>query len=83
MSESLKQKTAKGLFWGALNSGTTQILNLIIGIILARHLTKDDYGIIGILTIFTAIAADLQSAGFTQGLINIKLTSHASFPCRV
>ena len=72
MPESLKQKTAKGLFWGALNSGTTQILNLIIGIILARHLTKDDYGIIGILTIFTAIAADLQSAGFTQGLINIK-----------
>ena len=75
MSESLKQKTAKGLFWGALNSGTTQILNLIIGIILARHLTKADYGIIGILTIFTAIAADLQSAGFTQGLINIKRPS--------
>ena len=72
MSESLKQKTAKGLFWGALNSGTTQILNLVIGIVLARHLTKADYGIIGILTIFTAIAADLQSAGFTQGLINIK-----------
>lgn len=75
MSESLKQKTAKGLFWGVLNSGTTQILNLIIGIILARHLTKADYGIIGILTIFTAIAADLQSAGFTQGLINIKRPS--------
>jgi O-antigen/teichoic acid export membrane protein len=72
VSESLKQKTAKGLFWGALNSGTTQILNLIIGIILARHLTKADYGIIGILTIFIAIASDLQSAGFTQGLINIK-----------
>ena len=72
MSESLKQKTAKGLFWGALNSGTTQILNLVIGIVLARHLTKADYGIIGILTVFTAIAADLQSAGFTQGLINIK-----------
>ena len=72
MSESLKQKTAKGLFWGALNSGTTQILNLIICIILARHLTKADYGIIGILTIFIAIASDLQSAGFTQGLINIK-----------
>jgi O-antigen/teichoic acid export membrane protein len=75
VSESLKHKTAKGLFWGALNSGTTQILNLIIGIILARHLTKADYGIIGILTIFTAIAADLQSAGFTQGLINIKRPS--------
>ena len=72
MSDSLKQKTAKGLFWGALNSGTTQVLNLIIGICLARMLTKADYGIVGVLTIFTAIAGDLQSAGFTQGLVNIK-----------
>lgn len=72
MSETLKQKTAKGLFWGALNSGTTQILNLIIGIILARQLTKGDYGVVTVLTIFTAIAGDLQSAGFTQGLVNLK-----------
>lgn len=71
MSESLKQKTAKGLFWGAMNSGTTQILNLVIGIVLARHLTKGDYGVVTVLTIFTAIAGDLQSAGFTQGLINL------------
>lgn len=72
MSESLKQKTAKGLFWGALNSGTTQVLNLAIGICLARLLSESDYGIVGVLTIFTAIAGDLQSAGFTQGLINLK-----------
>lgn len=72
MSESLKQKTAKGLFWGALNSGSTQVLNLIIGICLARMLTEADYGIVGVLTIFTTIAGDLQSAGFTQGLINLK-----------
>ena len=72
MSESLKQKTAKGLFWGALNSGSTQVLNLVIGVCLARMLTDADYGIVGVLTIFTAIAGDLQSAGFTQGLVNIK-----------
>ncbi len=72
MSESLKQKTAKGLFWGALNSGTTQVLNLVIGIALARLLTSADYGIVSVLAIFTAIAGDLQSAGFTQGLVNIK-----------
>lgn len=72
MSESLKDKTAKGLFWGALNSGSTQVLNLVIGVFLARLLTPSDYGIIGVLTLFTAIAGDLQSAGFTQGLINIK-----------
>ena len=28
MAESLKEKTAKGLFWGAMNSGSTQVLNL-------------------------------------------------------
>ena len=72
MAESLKQKTATGLFWGALNSGTTQVLNLVIGIFLARLLTPEDYGIIGVLTIFTAIAGDLQSAGYTHALINMK-----------
>lgn len=72
MVESLKQRTAKGLFWGALNSGTTQVLNLVIGIFLARLLSPAEYGIVGVLTIFTAIAGDLQSAGFTQGLVNLK-----------
>ncbi len=71
MAESLKQRTAKGLFWGALNSGTTQVLNLVIGIALARLLSPEDYGIVGVLAIFTAIAGDLQSAGFTQALVNI------------
>ena len=79
MPESLKQRTAKGLFWGALNSGTMQVLNLIIGIVLARLLTKADYGIVGVLTIFTAIAGDLQSAGFTQGLVNIKHPTHRDY----
>lgn len=70
--ESLKEKTAKGLFWGALNSGTMQVLNLVFGIFLARMLSPDDYGIVGVLSIFSLIAGNLQSSGFTQGLTNIK-----------
>lgn len=72
MSDNLKQRTAKGLFWGAMNSGTTQVLNLVIGLFLARCLSPADYGVVGVLTIFTAIAGDLQSSGFTQGLVNLK-----------
>ncbi|MBQ8655569.1 MAG: lipopolysaccharide biosynthesis protein [Prevotella sp.] len=68
----LKEKTAKGLFWGALNSGATQIISLLLGIFLARRLTPDDYGIVGVLAIFIAIAGNLQSSGFTQGLVNMK-----------
>ena len=71
MTETLKERTARGLFWGAMNSGTTQVLNLVIGVVLARLLSPDEYGIVGVLAIFTAIAGDLQSAGFTQALVNI------------
>ena len=70
--DNLKEKTAKGLLWGALNSGTMQVLNLVFGIFLARKLSPHDYGIVGVLTIFTLIAGNLQSSGFTQGLTNIK-----------
>lgn len=55
-----------------MNSGSTQVLNILFGIFLARLLSPADYGIIGILTIFTLIAGNLQSSGFTQALVNLK-----------
>ncbi len=79
MAETLKEKTAKGLFWGAMNSGSTQILNILFGIFLARLLSPADYGIIGILTIFTLIAGNLQSSGFTQALVNLKSPTHRDY----
>ena len=72
MAETLKEKTARGLFWGMLNSSTTQVLNAVIGILLGRLLTPAEYGIVGVLAIFTAVAGALQASGFTQGLINQK-----------
>ena len=73
MGEStLKQKTASGLFWAALNNGAMQVLNAVIGIFLARLLTPADYGLVGLLTIFTAIATCIQEGGFTSALANIK-----------
>ena len=72
MEGGLKEKTARGLLWGALNSGSTQLLNLIFGIILGRLLTPAEYGIVGVLSIFTLTAGNLQSSGFTQALVNLK-----------
>ena len=72
MEGGLKEKTAKGLLWGALNSGSTQVLNLIFGIFLGRLITPAEYGIVGVLSIFTLIAGNLQSSGFTQALVNLK-----------
>lgn len=70
--DSLKEKTKKGLFWGAINNGTTQLLNILFGIFLGRLLSPDEYGMVGVLTIFTVIAGNLQSCGFTQALVNVK-----------
>lgn len=68
----LKERTEQGLFWSLLNNGTLQLLNIVFGVVLARLLTPGDYGIVGVLTIFTLIAGNLQSSGFSQALTNIK-----------
>lgn len=70
--ENLKEKTAKGLFWGALNSSTTQVLNVIIGILLGRMLSPREWAPIGMIAIFSAIAGNLQSSGFSTAIVNMK-----------
>ena len=79
MSDGLKEKTAKGLFWGGLSNGVQQLLNLIFGIFLARLLTPADYGMVGMLAIFSLIAATLQESGFTAALANKKEVSHRDY----
>ena len=71
-TQPLKERTEQSLFWSMLNNGTLQLLNILFGVVLARLLTPGDYGIVGVLTIFTLIAGNLQSSGFTQALINLK-----------
>lgn len=45
--QTLKEKTAKGLFWGGLSNGVQQVLNALFGLILARVLDASDYGMVG------------------------------------
>lgn len=75
----LKERTGQSLFWSMLNNGTLQLLNILFGIVLARLLTPGDYGIVGVLTIFTLLAGNLQSSGFTQALINLKNPSDKDY----
>lgn len=71
MSE-LKDRTAKGLFWGGMSNGVQQLLNLFFGIFLARLLSPAEYGTVGMLAIFSAIASALQESGLIAALINRK-----------
>ena len=78
-NQNLKEKTAQGLFWAFLSSGGIQLLNLIIGIFLARLLSPGEYGIVGVLAIFTLLANNLQESGFGVALVNIKDIKHNDY----
>lgn len=68
MSDNLKQTTARGFFWAALGGGAQQVVTLLIGIALARILEVGDYGMVGMLTVFSVLAGNLQESGFTATL---------------
>ena len=77
--DNLKEKTAKGLFWGGMNNGVQQLLGLAFGIILGRLLDPSDYGMTAMLAVFSVIANELQSSGFKTGLINLKEPRHEDY----
>lgn len=72
MTESLKDKTVKGLGWSALDNAARYGMQFVIGIVLARLLSPDDYGLLGIIGIFTVVCTALVNGGFTTALIRKK-----------
>ena len=70
--KNLKQKAASGMIWTALQRYSTMLIQFISGIILARLLTPHDYGCIGMLTIFMALAECFIDGGFGSALIQKK-----------
>ncbi|MBN1398746.1 MAG: lipopolysaccharide biosynthesis protein [Bacteroidetes bacterium] len=80
MSEqSLKQKATKGVLWSFVDQFATQGISFLVGIILARILLPSDYGLIGMLSIFIAIASSLTESGFTQALVQKTDRTEADF----
>lgn len=77
--ETLKEKTARGLFWGGMNNGVQQLIGLLVGIILGRLLSPHDYGMIAMITIFSVVATELQSSGFKTALTNLKSPTHNDY----
>lgn len=76
---SLKEKTAKGLFWGGISNFVQQVIGMAFGIAIARILSPDDYGLVAMLAIFTAIANTVMDSGFTTALINKKTIEHRDY----
>lgn len=69
MSESLKGKTISGVIWSGVDKIGYDIVQFIVELVMARLLLPSDYGIIGILLIFTTFAQIFVDGGFTTALI--------------
>lgn len=66
---SLKQQVINGTLWSAIERFSLMVIQFLLQIILARLLTPSDYGIVGILAVFLAIANAFIYCGFTSALI--------------
>ena len=65
----VRQETLSGAKWGMLQKLTMQPIQLVYGMVLARLITPEEMGIVGLTAIFFAIAGQLASAGFGAALV--------------
>lgn len=72
MAYSTRKIAVNGTMWVILERLSVQVCQFIIGIVLARLLAPEDYGVIGMLAIFMAIAQSILDSGFNRALIQKK-----------
>ncbi len=69
MQDSLKKQTASSMVWALIRQIGTMGISFISNIVLARLLSPDDFGCIGMLAIFIAISNTFVNGGFGSALI--------------
>lgn len=67
--ENLKTKTISSMLWSAVQRFGVLFLSFISNLILARFLTPEDYGAIGMLTLFISLGETFVDSGFGAALI--------------
>ena len=77
--ESLKDKTVKGTIWSGIDNVARYSISFIVGIVLARLLSPEDYGLIGIIAIFTNVCNALIEGGMGAALIRKKSTTEDDY----
>lgn len=77
--QSLKEKTVKGVGWSAADAFLGQGVTFVVGLVLARLLSPEEYGLIGIVTIFTTVMMGIVDSGFSSALIRKKDTTDADY----
>jgi teichuronic acid exporter len=64
-----KEKSAKGILWVLFQRFSQQSLKFVSGIILARLLSPEEFGLMGILNVILAITNLFVESGFSSSLV--------------
>ncbi|MBE0675752.1 MAG: lipopolysaccharide biosynthesis protein, partial [Bacteroidales bacterium] len=75
--EGLKAKTARGVFWSFLDSFGVYLVKFGFSIFIARTLSPEDYGLMGMIVIFISLGQMFMQSGFSMALIQKKESSNA------
>lgn len=68
----LKLKVARTLKWNLIDRVSSQVLYAVTGIVLARMLSQEDFGLVGAILVFQAFASLFIDSGFSSALIQRK-----------
>ena len=79
MVESLREKSVRGVTWSAIERFAMLGIQFVIQVVLARLLTPEDYGVVGILAVFLAVSQTFIDSGFTNALIQNQRRTEKDF----
>ena len=65
----LKRKTSSALAWSFFDALGARLIQFAIGVVLARLLAPEQFGLIGMLTLFLMVSQTLVDCGFGSALI--------------
>lgn len=71
-NRSLTERTITGMIWSSVHRFGTMLISFATNLVLARLLTPEDFGIIGMIMVFIAISSTLVDGGFASALIQKK-----------
>lgn len=75
----LRIRTISGMFWSLLQNVGGRGISFVATVILARILTPEMFGLIGMLALFMQLSQTLVMAGFMEALIRKKDTDNVDY----
>ena len=67
--DNLKQKVSKGLLWNTIHNLSMKGIQFLLMLFMARLLSPDDYGTVGLLAIFIQLSNTFAESGFSLALV--------------